>query len=78
MNYCFSHAMKEISMIEYFDPNRKLGKFIFRIPTKEKKYKCVGAIGQEPPCKKWGIFYVGLVTKKTASKEYRKILREGM
>lgn len=76
-NYCFEHAKRELAMIEYFDPNRKIGKTIFRIPTKEKRYKCVGAHANETPkqCTKWGIYFVGFISKKLARNEHSKILR---
>jgi hypothetical protein len=56
-------------MIEYYDPNKKLGKSIFRLGTKVKKKKCTGSNSNETRCKKWGIFFVGFITKTTAKNQ---------
>ncbi len=75
MSYCFDHAMREISMIEYYDPNKKLGKSIFRIPTKDKKKKCTGANANEKRCTKWGIFFIGFIPKKIALQSDRQVMK---
>lgn len=69
MKVCLKHAMREIGMIGYFDPNKKLAKYVLRLPTKEKKEKCKGSHAYETPCKNWGILEFGLVLKTVARKQ---------
>lgn len=79
MDVCFDHAMRELDMIQYHDPNKKLAKFVYRIPTKQKKIgllRCIGAHANEKKCKKWGIFRVGFILKTTANKEYQQIMTD--
>ncbi len=75
MSYCLDHAMRELSMIEYYDPNKKLGKSIFRQPTKEKKKRCIGANANEKKCTNWGIFFVGFIPKNIAFQSDRKVMK---
>jgi len=75
MSYCLSHALREISLIEYYDPNKKLGKTVFRVPTKTKKARCKGSYAMEKPCSKWGIFFVGFIPKTVAVNEHRKMMK---
>ena len=75
MSYCLDHALREIGMIEYYDPNKKLGKSIFRLGTKVKKKKCNGSHANESRCKKWGIFFVGFITKTTATNQNNLVMK---
>lgn len=75
MSYCLSHALREIGLIEYYDPNKKLGKTVFRIQTKTKKSRCKGSYAMEKSCTKWGIYFVGFIAKTVAVNEHRKVMK---
>jgi len=63
--YCFDHAMEEVSLIEYFDTNSKIGHYVCPIPSKNvRDHKCYGVRGNK--CNKWGKFAILLVNKKDA------------
>jgi len=74
MSYCLQHAIRELSMIEYYDPNKELGRSIFRLPTNKNKKKCTGAHANEQRCTRWGIFFIGFIPKKIAIKADRQVM----
>lgn len=74
LNYCVLHAMRELSILEYWNPKSKLGKSIVRL-SGPRYSRCGGAYANENRCKKWGIFHVGFISKRIAILEHKALMR---